>query len=464
MNVWYKYNASIRFCSWTVLFLSGFLHSTLYSQQLKCDQTNENFTDAPIASQVTILTQVYKEAKDYMGEDVRLAADIYRPVLGWTNAQLLQRPLVILLHGGGIKFGSRKTGVQPIMADYLAKRGYVAVCADYRLGWEDFDATLLCGGGTESDYLDAKYRAMQDERSLVQYLKRQANTLGFDTNRIFLAGVSSGATIALSRLETSFIAEQDNRPQRLGALDNFNGNLTQSTSVAGIISIAGANLSADLDDDFNTPVLMMHGTCDNAVPYRESKLAQCPNLGYYYGPGILQTALKEQEVCHQLYTFCGYGHDFAANEEGSGPIPLTLQYILSKSIEFMLDVMCDRCTTADKIVNNEVTFTPKASCSSIDEFSLCGAISPPDQLLVELHPDVIVQDRTIFIKTNMDVARDAEWMIFSATGQLLHIEQVTFPEGISKQSLQFPDLPKGIYFQQLVSGNRRWLSGKVLRM
>ena len=464
MNVWYKYNASIRFCSWALLFFSGFLFQTLFAQQLRCNQTNGNFSDTPIASQVTVLTQVYKEAKDYKGESVRLSADIYRPVLNWTNAQLLQRPLVILLHGGGIKFGSRKTGVQPIMADYLAKRGYVAVCADYRLGWPDFDATLLCGSGTVSDYLDAKYRAMQDERSLVQYLKRQANTLGFDTNRIFLTGVSSGATIALSRLETSFIAEDDNRIQRLGPLESFSGNFTQSTTVSGIVSIAGANISADVDVTFDTPVLMLHGTCDNAVPYRESQLAQCPNLGYYYGPGLLQAALKQQDVCHRLYSFCGFGHDFASNEDGNGFITPALQYMLSRSIEFMVDVMCSRCTTIDKIVNSEVAFTPKAACSSIDEFSLCGAIIPPEQLLVELHPDVIVQDRTMYLKTNMDGARDAEWMIFSVTGQLLYIEQVTFPEGVSKQQLHFPDLPKGVYFQQIVSGNRRWLSGKVLRM
>jgi acetyl esterase/lipase len=463
MNVWYKYSVRILFCSLAALIFSVFLSETLHAQQLNCNQANDNFSDQPIANQVSILTQVYREAADYKGENVRLAADIYRPVFSWSNEQLRQRPLVILLYGGGLKFGSRKTGVLPIMADYLARRGYVAVCPDYRLGWKDADATIICGGGTESDYLDAHYRAMQDERALVQYLKRQAATIGFDTNRIFLAGVSSGATLVLSRLDADFISNSDNRSERLGALESFDGVLNQSTRVAGLISIAGANLSADVQQGFHTPVLMHHGTCDNAVPYRESRLAQCPNLGYFYGPGILHEALNLKGVCNRLETYCGFGHDFQSREDASGMLPLSLQYILSNSIQFMLDVMCNRCSSRQTLVNDVIDFTPSASCSRVDEVATCGKILPPDQLLVELHPDVIIQDRTVYLKTNFDFEREAEWMILSTDGKLLRVIPLVFPAGISRQTLQFPDLPKGIYPYQIVSGNRRWLSGKILK-
>jgi acetyl esterase/lipase len=463
MNVWYKYSNTNLFCSLLVLIFNVFFLETLHAQQLNCNQANGNFSNQPIATQVTVLTQVYREAPDYKGENVRLAADIYRPVINWSNEQLRQRPLVILLFGGGLKFGSRKTGVLPIMADYLAKRGYVVVCPDYRLGWKDSDATLICGGGTEKDYLDAHYRAMQDERALVQYLKRQAATIGFDTNRIFLAGVSSGATLVLSRLDADFISNSDNRLERLGPLETFEGVLNQSTKVAGLISIAGANLSENIQPGFQTPVLMHHGTCDNAVPYRESRLAQCPNLGYFYGPGILQEKLTNAGICSRLETFCGFGHDFQSKEDRANALPLSLQYILETSIAFMLNVMCDRCSSKQTLVNDVINFTPAASCSRVDEVATCGNIFPPDQLLVELHPDVIVNDRTVYLKTNFDFEREADWMILSADGKILEVIPVVFPAGVSRQPLQFPDLPKGIYPYQIVSGNRRWLSGKILK-
>jgi dienelactone hydrolase len=461
MNVWYKYNAWLAICFRILLFCTMFFYQNVKAQPVSCQQSTGPYTQSPLPGQVFIQTQTYREATDYQGKTVRLAADIYRLPSGLPAVQLRERPLVVILHGGGIKFGSRQTGLQPFIAQYLAQRGYVVVCADYRLGWDKAYDTQLCGQGTESDYLDAQYRAMQDERALIKYLKRQANTIGFDTSRIFLMGVSSGATLALARLESNRIGSTDTRTERLGALEsNASGN--ESSEVAGIISIAGANLIDRIAPDFNTPTLFFHGTCDNAVAYRTSRLAGCPNLGLYYGPGELQPLLQQKGVCNRLLTFCGFGHDFLAKEDQEGSIGFGVATILQNSIQFMLDVLCDRCTAEATIVNEAASIEPVADCSRINEFDLCGSILPPEQTLVELHPEVLTQDRRLYIKSNFDFERKAELRMYDAAGRLVFSQEFTFPTGAAIQDIVAPVLPKGIYLYEIVSGTRRWRAGKIL--
>jgi dienelactone hydrolase len=461
MNVWYKYNASLSNCS-TVLMLCGmFFYQNVKAQTLQCQQQAGPYGFQVLSSQVMMQTQVYRETTTYDGKPIRLAADIYRIPSVLPPAQLRERPLLVLLHGGGIKMGSRQTGLQPFIAQYLAQRGYVTVCADYRLGWPRAYETALCGLGTEQDYLDAKYRAMQDERALIQYLKRQANTIGFDTNRIFLMGISSGATIAMARLNSHDLLLDANRQERLGPLES-SASGTSSSSVAGLISIAGANLSPLVDPNFNTPTIFFHGTCDNAVPYRASRLAGCNNLGYYYGPGILQKNLEQMGSCCRLINFCGFGHDFAALEDQAGSIGFGLEKILENTIQFMLDVMCQRCSTDIQIANENVDITPSAACSRIDEYDLCGNIFPPKLTLVEVHPEVIGIENRVFIKSNFDFERTAAFRLYNASGALIHSEGITLPSGIEKQALLLPDLSKGMYFYEIVSGVRRWKAGKIL--
>jgi predicted esterase len=461
MNVWYKYNAWLAICFRILLFCTMFFYQNVKAQPISCQESDGPYTQTPLAGQVFIQMQTYREAPDYQGKTVRLAADIYRLPSALPAAQLRERPLVVILHGGGIKLGSRQTGLQPFIAQYLAQRGYVAVCADYRLGWDKAYDSPLCGQGTENHYLDAQYRAMQDERALIKYLKRQANTIGFDSNRIFLMGVSSGATLALSRLESDWIGSNDNRLERLGALEsNSAGN--ESSEVAGIISIAGANLIDEIAPDFKTPTLFFHGTCDNAVAYRTSRLAGCPNLGFYYGPGELHPVFLRKGVCSRLFTFCGFGHDFQAQEDQEGSLSFGVATILENSIQFMLDVLCNRCTTEASIVNEGLPIQPKADCSRINEFDLCGSILPPGQTLVELHPEVLANDRRLYIKSNFDFEREAELRIYSSAGSLVFVKAITLPAGIGIQDVAAPVLPKGIYLYEIVSGTRRWKAGKIL--
>lgn len=461
MNVWYKYNAIHLKCFLVLFFCTVFFYNQAQGQALDCNSGSGFYTEQAQPGQVFVQTQVYREAVDFEVRNQRLAMDIYRLPSTLAPGLLRQRPLVVLLHGGGIKGGSRQTGLLPALAEYFAKRGYVAISADYRLGWPGAYETPLCGNGSENDYLDAHYRAMQDERALIRYLKRQAANIGFDTNRIFLMGISSGATVIISRLNNAALTEDPTREQRLGPLDSQEqGN---SSIVAGLISIAGASLDESPATDFSTPVLFFHGTCDNAVPYRSGRLALCPNLGKFYGPGIQEEGLKKMESCYELHTFCGFGHDFAALEDGASAQFLGLDYILKESIRFMRSVMCAECSSRSILVNNVAVISPAANCSRIDEFELCGRILPPEQTFAEIHPEVLGSDRTIWVKSNFDFDRMAELRIYDSKGALVFSREITLLAGVNRQVLSLPHLPKGMYPYELVSGVRRWKAGKFLQ-
>lgn len=97
---------------------------------------------------------------------------------GWTDQN--KRPAVVFF------FNSRWTGgsieqFRP-QARYFAKRGLVAVLADYR---------VLGRHGTPPD------KCVEDARSAVRWLRKNAPTLGVDPDRIVAAGDSAGACIAV---------------------------------------------------------------------------------------------------------------------------------------------------------------------------------------------------------------------------------------------------------------------------
>lgn len=445
-----------------ILFVSicfVFSISVVSARHYTCPELNDRFGYSVIFQQVNFVTQSYQTAKDFKGEEVKLQADIYQGINTWNLQQKMTRPLIVLYHGGGFKSGARNTSIMKYIAHYYAQRGYLVVSADYRKGWKNADGTLLCGAGTQKDYLDAQYRAMQDERSLIQYLKSQSNTIGFDTNRIFLFGISSGATLVSSRLEDEWIAENDQRAERLGPLEVFEGNRKYSTNVAGIISFAGANLVPYIKDDYSTPIIFFHGTCDNAVPYEEQYLASCSNMGYYYGPKILSVALQEKGVCQQNIVYCGFGHDLAAEGDAQRPIPWALNDIFYRSIEFMQSVMCNQCTS-QKEVANQPEIVSVAKCSPVKDFEDCQSALDVPQDEISVSPNLFYDNYSIYIHSSLNKNASLKLHIYNMSGALVQSFPLEIASGPQVQSMKILPLDKGVYIYQIIDGKKIWTSGK----
>jgi len=89
------------------------------------------------------------------------------------------RPVIVFFFGGGFVKG-RPNSEFP-RCEHFARRGVVAVAADYRVQSRD--------GSTPPD-------SIADGRAAVRYLRAHAGRLGIDPNRIAAAGSSAGAVTA----------------------------------------------------------------------------------------------------------------------------------------------------------------------------------------------------------------------------------------------------------------------------
>lgn len=131
-----------------------------------------------------------------------LKCDVYEPV----GDVATERPLVIVLHTGSFlpmysnrsPMGSKTDSVIVEMCTRFAKRGYVAVAPDYRLGWNPASGTQEVRTGT---LLNAVYRVTQDAKNCVRFFRNDrstTNTYKIDTSKIVVGGFGSGGYISLA--------------------------------------------------------------------------------------------------------------------------------------------------------------------------------------------------------------------------------------------------------------------------
>lgn len=235
--------------------------------------------------------------------------DIYLP----TGDSSTKRPVVFFTHGGSFLSGSKETSDVVALCRAFAKRGYVTVSQNYRLGYESFDAT---------NAKRAVWRAMQDGRAAVRHVRAQAAQYLIDTNMIIYGGSSAGGFTAL---HVAFLDEPQELvlgidtsaytgpgSQGLGGFKGTTNNLSNSDEVNAVINLCGAigDTSWIQLKDKNIPVLNMHGTADNTVPYGTAviKLFNTIPLLNVSGSSSIRKSLNAKKMTNRFYTFCGLDH------------------------------------------------------------------------------------------------------------------------------------------------------------
>jgi len=221
-----------------------------------------------------------------------LTLDLYLPPPRFEGP----RPLVIFVHGGGWAIGTPKYAAVyrnwPERLAGLAARGYVVAAPSYRLSGE------------------ARFpAAFHDIQASIRWLRSNAQAFGVDRERVLIWGESAGGHLA------ALVAARCEDPARA------NG---ESACVQGAVVWYGISdlLSQDFGDmDRNflgcavgcdelrrqaspvhrvgpdaAPFLILHGTADRVVPYRQAQL--------------LQQALERREVPARLLTLEGIDHSF----------------------------------------------------------------------------------------------------------------------------------------------------------
>lgn len=229
-----------------------------------------------------------------------LFMDIYEPAEDKVmTADGNTKPTIIFMFGGGFIQGSRNDKSYLKWFNQMKNDGYRIVSIDYRLGLKGSDKV----GIAQVNVLDkAIHMAVEDLFSATDFIIENAESLNIDTDNIVISGSSAGA-ITVMQAEYEIC----NRTSWSKVLpDNFN--------YAGVMSFSGAILSREGRVNYDNrpcPTLMLHGTSDKLVPYKQIAFF---NLGFY-GGGRLVERFEKFGYNYNMYHFVDYGHEIAGSME-----------------------------------------------------------------------------------------------------------------------------------------------------
>lgn len=276
---------------------------------------NERYYDELFAVEVTSNIK-FGEALQPTLMDFNNIQELYMDIYQPKDDIATERPLIILAFGGGFVFGNKESPDIVTLCNEFAKRGYVCAAIDYRLSTD-----LVVDNSLENAY-EAVGKAMHDMRASIRYFHKDAtttNTYKIDPTKIYIGGVSAGALAALHILhmdDNEVPSEMQNWLNSNGGLTGNSGNPGYSENIAGVISLCGALLDVDLiNPAISTPIVSMHGTEDEIVPYGEGEITILGIDLQVDGSAAIHPKLNEYGIINDLYTYEGAGHTpFVTNE------------------------------------------------------------------------------------------------------------------------------------------------------
>ena len=238
--------------------------------------------------------------------------DIYTP----DGDTVTNRPVILYLHGGAFYAGEKGSVDCVDFCTSYAKKGYVAISANYRLA-----ANAL----TFLFYNDIQYitvlKAVADIKAAVRYLRKDhanGNSLGIHPEGIFLGGYSAGAVLAIHMSYIDSISDLPTSPldvQALvsnigGTLDGDAGNDGYSSEIGGIVSFAGGINDLAWVDSTDDPIVCIHGTDDLIVNFNCGPGLAQPTVLNLCGMNAMKPALDNAGILNDTLIF-NVGHSWA---------------------------------------------------------------------------------------------------------------------------------------------------------
>ena len=256
-----------------LLFAASIFGNSSFSQDLK-RYYDKIFSTVQIDSNIVygnnFTYDILKLQVGLSSED--LALDVYYPP---KTDSIRKRPLIIWAHGGSFLSGTKEDKDIVYFCKEFAKRGFVCASINYRLGYElPIDSVAA---------VRTVYRALQDGRAAVRYMRSVALHYGIDKERVYFGGTSAGAFIAANIAYLNLPEEVpeyvDTMPRYtlnfnlrygLDGIEGLTNTIKQSSKIQGVINFCGATKSTSWMDDVyssSIPIISMHGTNDGTVPY-----------------------------------------------------------------------------------------------------------------------------------------------------------------------------------------------------
>ena len=242
------------------------------------------FTDVTVTKDLQYRTNIPEGAKQ-----IYYQFDLYQPTADSTTQY---RPLIIWMHGGGFKFGTKNTNSVELWSKTFAQRGYVCANINYSLSKKHPLAHF-------SDLVQGCAAAVQDVEQAVAFFKKNCTQFRIDTNKIILAGNSAGGMTALQAVYSS--------PSDLAKLANTTDTNTYSTSynpakIAAVINFWGAIFNIDWLKNTNVPIVCVHGSNDHIVHIDHQHSP-------FYGSEAIHKEADSLHIPNRIKIYQGFGHE-----------------------------------------------------------------------------------------------------------------------------------------------------------
>ncbi|MFK7949957.1 MAG: carboxylesterase family protein [Saprospiraceae bacterium] len=343
-----------------------------------------------------------------------LLMDVYQPQ-GDVNEV---RPCVLFIHGGAFLFGSREDANGVNVCKDFVKKGYVAVSIDYRMGLNTFSAASA---------ERAVYRAVQDTKAAIRFLKENYATYGIDTTRIFAMGSSAGS---ISAIHAAYFEEDEraNIPSTLTTPDLGCISCSGNTFVHDDKPIAIANLwGAIVDTTYievgDVPMISFHGTDDFVVSPDSANPFSSPFFPSLSGANYITPRLQNLGITTEYYKFYGQGH------EPWGVLSETPYYdsIMDLTTLFFYNYLQNNPsnTVAEHRTIQNLTIYPNPTT---------------DLLNIDL---------------SMNTKSQAYLQVLNSIGQTVYSENLLLPKGNNQVIMNTTNWSSGLYFLNLKSDNQQ---------
>ena len=241
--------------------------------------------------------------------------DLYQP----KGDHLTARPLIIWMHGGGFKFGSKDAQGIKFWSKNFAQRGYVCAAINYTLGKKTSSFNY--------DQLHKScYYAVADAKLAVAYFRQHCKEYNIDPDKIILAGDSAGGMIAL---QAAYSTDTELAKMAGIAPDKKEPGLLK---VAAVINFWGGIFDLNWLKNAHVPIVNLLGSNDNIVPPTHKD-------GPLYGGIAIHQQAGQLHIPNDLKVFDGYSHELQKHFDPIFPAGKSTQGRWMEACRFTADFL-----------------------------------------------------------------------------------------------------------------------------
>lgn len=271
----------------------------------------------------------YGKDTTFEGTEQSLKLDIYKP----NNDTNCKRPIMLVVHGGSWLAGDKADGGIVNICKEFAARGYVVASVNYRMGMHPsayYVPYALCVQpkcsyvADSAEFYRALYRAQQDVKGAIRFMKNRSATDSTDVENVYLLGESAGA------FTCNYAAFMDSDLEKPEPCNTLADAPTPDADVQSCVSGTASKKRPDLGPYYGRLNLGNHdyrvkgvasffgGTFDPKI-FKNSSSSDTPDLYLYHQTCDVVVDNNTGRIFWKVYYYC-YDPVNLCQPHSTGPV------------------------------------------------------------------------------------------------------------------------------------------------